>query len=157
MWAILSASPGVITALEDRAPSDSIAVAEFRVEVLMRTLLTLLILLILLGTCSAGATFSTRIDIWNHGGRNLQEQVGANKGDWITLEVRCNRTLKGTCFPIEPYLSDFRPMVRTFWKRGHQKYAIESNFTGEQVINAAYLGLGPEVHYEIHILASEPL
>lgn len=102
---------------------------------------------------------SSVIQIANHGGWNLEVNIGANKGDHITLDVKCDHDIQGQCLVGPPALADSTLFSLDVKHSGfeHQRWMVNSPNTGDQIISAAYWWIGTDVHYEIRIVASEAL
>jgi hypothetical protein len=106
-----------------------------------------------------GTLVSTVIEIANHGGWSLEVNVGANKGDHITLDVKCDHDIQGNCLVGQPALADGTLFSLDVKHSGfeHQRWMVDSPNTGDQFINASYWWIGTDVHYEVRIVAIEAL
>ena len=127
----------------------------------------LFLVVLILGFISVGSAqiITTDISEMNHGGWGSVINVGADKGDILTLDITCDHTdpsNKGMCFygtPIVQTCSSF-PNVKcntpikfglvssTF---GHQLYRASAPATGDQFIETQYWWVGTQVHYYLHI------
>ena len=114
--------------------------------------------LLLFSLCSLASTIVTQVaHIANYGGWGLIINVGANKGDVITLDVKCNRDEAGQCFIGTPKLQSGSSFVLVKNEFRHQQWTIASPTTGDQVVNAAYYWVGTGVNYEITVVSTENL
>jgi len=103
-----------------------------------------------------GTVVSSVIEIANHGGWGLIANVGADKGDKITLDVRCDHDKGGWCLTGAPTLQDgtkFELVSNSFQR---QRWQLIVPKLGDQIINANYWWVGIGVHYEIRIVAIAP-
>jgi hypothetical protein len=105
----------------------------------------------------AQATFTTFIETINHGGWSLDYNLGANRGDEITLEVTCKRAVRRLCLIDYPRLNGVNFELLKPPRAHHQRFRATSPTTGDQFIHADYLGIGPDWLYHIVIIAAEPL
>jgi hypothetical protein len=119
------------------------------------------LLLVLVGSLFGSVIVSNDVHIMNHGGWGLSYAIGADKGDKITIDVTCDHTYQGgECFDGPPKLDDpisgipFTLASDTF---AHQIWRITVPTTGLHYINAQYFWVGPQVHYFLHITATEKL
>jgi hypothetical protein len=116
------------------------------------------IALLLVGLCSAQATFTSTTDIRNHGGFGLSTNLGANQGDAVVLVIYCDHDIHGYCFAGPPLLTGspftLAPKDNHYH---HQVWRATVLSTGDQVVTAAYPWIGPLVNYHVHIIAYEPL
>ena len=81
--------------------------------------------------------------------------IGANRGDKITFDVRCDHDIQGQCLVNVPKLSDgsgFMPVKNEF---RHQQYELTVPAQGNQIVTAEYWWVGASVHYYIRIVAVE--
>jgi hypothetical protein len=104
-----------------------------------------------------GTFVSSVIEIANHGGWGLIANIGADKGDKITLDVRCDHDKSGWCLTGAPTLQDGTKFELVSNTIRHQKWQLIVPKLGDQIINANYWWVGIDVHYEIRIVAIEKL
>lgn len=117
--------------------------------------------MLLASTCLAQSTLITnKIYIENHGGYGLFINIGADKGDVITLDIKCDHTVNGQCLIEAPKLYSgeiFTSIKCPTCGSGHQLWKVKSPSTGDQFVTAQYLWVGVGVHYWIKIIATENL
>lgn len=115
------------------------------------------ILILFLATLvSAQSSLVTNdIVIKNHGGWGMAVSLGADKGDTITLDVRCDHDVNGECLLPTPKLLDGTVFTRILDEPDHQRYSLTVTVIGNQIVTAQYYWVGDDVHYHIHITSVE--